>query len=54
MALINYLNIPIRIYYLDANIKAVEPSVLTIPETANSEDIFINLVYRPGHYDILY
>ena len=54
MALINYLNIPIRIFYLDANIKAVEPSVLIIPETAKKEEIFINLVYRPGHYDILY
>ena len=41
MALINYLNIPIRIYYLDANIKAVEPSVLTIPETLLTQRIFL-------------
>ena len=54
MALINYLNIPIKIYYLDGNVNVQEATVFKIPEDTNDEEVFINLLYRPGHYDILY
>lgn len=27
---------------------------MTFPEGSTSENVFVNLLYRPGHYDILY
>ena len=32
MALINYINIPIRIFYLDGNVNSYEPTIFQIPE----------------------
>lgn len=54
MALINYIEIPIRIYYLDGNVNTQESTVFQIPEDTDPTKIFVNLLYRPGHYDILY
>lgn len=54
MALTNYISIGIRIFYLDGNLNNKEASIFKIPEDADSSKIFINLLYRPGHYDILY
>ena len=54
MALVNYLEVPIRIIYLDGNPKKVEADVMQFPEDADQINIFATLLYRPGHYDILY
>jgi ubiquitin thioesterase protein OTUB1 len=54
MALINYINIPIRIYYLDGNVGNQDATIFQIPEDSPADSVFINLLYRPGHYDILY
>lgn len=53
MALLNYIEIPIRIVYLDSNLTTVEPSSMVFPMEVK-EDPSIVLLYRPGHYDILY
>ena len=53
IALINSLELTIKIVYLDANVQKKEPQILQIPEDSKQE-IFIELLYRPGHYDILY
>jgi ubiquitin thioesterase protein OTUB1 len=54
MALLNYLEIGIRIIYLDANEKQKEAYEVILPESTKPEDIKATLLYRPGHYDILY
>ena len=54
IALLNYLNIPVKIIYLDNNTSKLEPQVMIIPEDRKESEIFITLLYRPGHYDILY
>lgn len=53
MALLNYLGIPIRIVYLDSNLASVDPTSMVFPMDVE-EDPSIVLLYRPGHYDILY
>lgn len=53
MALLTYLEVPIRIIYLDGNLANVQPTSMTIPEDTK-EEVRIVLLYRPGHYDILY
>jgi hypothetical protein len=54
MALISYLGIKIKILYLDSTTTKLEPQTITIPEDAKEEDVILTLLYRPGHYDILY
>jgi len=54
MAIVNYLEIPIRIVYLDANTTKTEADVMQFPEDVDQKNVFITLLYRPGHYDILY
>jgi|JI61114BRNA_FD_contig_21_2363326_length_774_multi_5_in_0_out_0_1 ubiquitin thioesterase protein OTUB1 len=53
MALLTYLDVPIRIVYLDGNLSSIHPTSMTIPEDAKGP-VGIVLLYRPGHYDILY
>lgn len=62
ISLFNLFEIPIRIYYLDNNNNEV-PTVLSLPdlekngvdEVKNTQSKYlIQLLYRPGHYDILY
>lgn len=53
MALLTYLEVPIQIIYLDGNLTSIEPTVMTLPEDAKPP-IHTVLLYRPGHYDILY
>jgi ubiquitin thioesterase protein OTUB1 len=62
MGLFNAFDIPIRIFYVDNGPQEV-PTVVSLPETNDStkEGIFetqdkylIQLLYRPGHYDIIY
>lgn len=53
MALISIINVPIRIAYLDGNPKNTVPDIITLPE-GTEKDNFVTLLYRPGHYDIVY
>lgn len=62
ISLFNLFEVPIRIYYLDNNANEL-PNVLSLPdlENNNTESIkatqskyLIQVLYRPGHYDILY
>jgi ubiquitin thioesterase protein OTUB1 len=54
MALVNYLEVPLRIVYLDANPKKTEAEEMIFPESADPKTLFCTLLYRPGHYDLLY
>jgi hypothetical protein len=53
MALLNYLEIGIKIVYLDSNLNK-EPYKVILPESFKEDEIVGELLYRPGHYDILY
>lgn len=62
ISLFNLFEIPIRIYYLDNNNSDL-PTVFSLPdlekngveEVKNTQSKYlIQLLYRPGHYDILY
>jgi hypothetical protein len=39
---------------LDSNEKQKEAYEVILPESTKPEDIKATLLYRPGHYDILY
>lgn len=54
MALLNYFEVGIKILYLDANTKVKEAYPVVLPQSTKPEDIKATLLYRPGHYDILY
>jgi len=54
MSIVNYFEVPIRIVYLDANMKKTEPDEMIFPEGTAPKDVYITLLYRPGHYDLLY
>ena len=54
MALLNYLDVAIKIIYLDSNINSKEAYTVVLPENAKPNEISATLLYRPGHYDILY
>lgn len=54
MALLNYLEVGIKIIYLDSNVKSKEAYTVVLPESAKPEEVKATLLYRPGHYDILY
>lgn len=53
MALLNYLEVGIRIVYLDASMSK-EPYKVILPESFKETDIVGEVLYRPGHYDVLY
>jgi len=62
ISLFNVLEVPIRIFYVDNSTQTV-PSVFSLPDLsdgskehvlATQADYLIQLLYRPGHYDILY
>jgi len=53
IALCEALEIPVRIEYLDGSeLENGQVSKHTIPEDA--EEVTVTLLYRPGHYDLLY
>lgn len=54
MALLNYLDVGIKIIYLDSNVKSKEAYTVILPESVQAKDVKATLLYRPGHYDILY
>lgn len=61
LALFHFFEVPLRIFYVD-NTPGEETTVLSLPEIDKGADqvlktdgkYFIQLLYRPGHYDILY
>lgn len=62
VAMFNYFEIPIRIFYLD-NSNVDKATCLSLPELEdNTDDVVavtdaeypIQLLYKPGHYDIIY
>ncbi len=53
MALLNYLEVGIKIVYLDASMNK-EPYKVILPESFKETDIVGEVLYRPGHYDVLY
>lgn len=62
ISLFNVLEIPVRIFYIDNSSQPV-PTVFSLPDLsdgskenvlATQNDYLIQLLYRPGHYDILY
>ena len=54
MALQNYLDIPVLIEYVDATTSSFVPRQVKLPESASLKDIFVKLLFVPGHYEILY
>lgn len=67
VALTNALKVPVRVVYLDNSGMAPVPGTPTtgtnsvhadihdfVPESCTADAIQIQLLYRPGHYDILY
>lgn len=53
MALYNYMDIPTRIIYLD-NTTSDKTTDLILPEGVEEASIWLLLLYRPGHYDLIY
>lgn len=54
MALLNYLEVGIKIVYLDSNANNKVASSVIMPENISKENVKAILLYRPGHYDVLY
>ena len=50
MACVNYFDIGVKIEYLNKH----KNEVVKFPEDKKDEDIFIEVLFTPGHYDILY
>ena len=50
MAIVNLFDIGVKIEYLNK----VKNEVIKYPEDINDNEIFINFLFRPGHYDLLY
>ena len=50
MACVNYFEIGVKIEYLNK----YKNEVVKFPEDKKDEDIFIEVLFTPGHYDILY
>ena len=62
MALFNFFNIPLRIFYID-NSKGNQATCFSLPDInpntrenilKTSKDYLIQFVYKPGHYDLIY
>ena len=58
VALSDALGLPLRVLYLDASTlggEGAEPNALEfVPESVAGAEPRVTLLYRPGHYDILY
>ena len=50
MACVNYFDIGVKIEYLNK----LKNEVVKFPEDKSDQDIFIEVLFTPGHYDILY
>ena len=59
IALTEYLDVPVKIEYLDGhlfdeNLGLNNIQTLEHKKDATFKDLVVNLLYRPGHYDVLY
>lgn len=58
ISLTEYMGVKVNIHYVDGRPfdKEQGPSVISLPESASGIEpkITVHLLYRPGHYDILY
>ena len=50
MACVNYFDIGVRIEYLNPN----KNEVMKFPEDKPDDQIFVTVLFTPGHYDLLY
>ena len=50
IACVNYFDVGVKIEYLNPD----KNEVMKFPEDKNENDIFITVLFTPGHYDILY
>lgn len=53
-ALTDALQIPTRIYALDSRPPIEVQPTEYVPENTSNDVFYVNLLYRPGHYDIIY
>lgn len=53
MAVFNYFDLPMKIVYLD-NTPDTATHDFILPEGYADNAIWLLLLYRPGHYDIIY
>lgn len=53
-ALTDALQIPTRIFALDARSPIELAPTDYIPDDVQSDGFLVHLLYRPGHYDIIY
>jgi hypothetical protein len=53
MAVHNYFELPLYIVYLD-NTPGEMTYDLKFPDQEPKENIWLKLLYRPGHYDLIY
>ena len=55
VALTNALRVPMRVVYVDGREGRGDLDVKDfVPDGCSSKDIHVHLLFRPGHYDILY
>ncbi len=54
MAIVNFIGIPVMLEYVDSTTFKMVPKKVKLPESAKEEDIYVRLLYVPGHYEILY
>ncbi|CAN0173864.1 unnamed protein product [Ectocarpus fasciculatus] len=52
MGLCEHLNTPVKIEYLDGQDFSGQLGSITLPDTG--AEAMVTLLYRPGHYDVLY
>ena len=53
MALTSAFNVGVSVAYIDAS-GSSDLTVHTFPDSCSADDVLVHLLYRPGHYDILY
>lgn len=53
MAVFNLFDIPMKVVYLD-NSDSDNTSDFILPEGQDQKNIWLQLLYRPGHYDLIY
>ena len=50
MACVNFFDLGVKIEYLNKD----KNELMKFPEDKDEKDIFINFLFTPGHYDLLY
>lgn len=53
-ALTDALLVPVRVYSLDSRSPVEVTPTDYVPEACQSRKPLVHLLYRPGHYDVLY